>query len=66
MAVQRVLIITNKKKAVMSKNKKNIAKLLGENKEEKARIRTEAVIRDDFKLEALDILSLLCEGEGNG
>ena len=45
----------------MSKAKKNIAQLLAEKKEEKARIRTEAVIRGDFKLEALDILSLLCE-----
>ena len=45
----------------MKRQKKDIAVLLRENKEEKARIRTEAIIREDFKLEALDILSLLCE-----
>jgi vacuolar protein sorting-associated protein IST1 len=61
MAIQRVLIKTNKEKQKMMKDKKSIAKLLSENKEEKARIRTEAVVRGDFKLEALDILSLLCE-----
>ena len=45
----------------MKRQKKDIAALLRDNKEEKARIRTEAIIREDFKLEALDILSLLCE-----
>ncbi len=61
MACQRVKLITNKKTQLMKIQKKDIAKLLGDNKEEKARIRTEAVIREDFKLEAYDILSLLCE-----
>lgn len=47
--------------STVKRQKKDIAALLRDNKEEKARIRTEAIIREDFKLEALDILSLLCE-----
>jgi vacuolar protein sorting-associated protein IST1 len=38
-----------------------IAKLLELGKEEKARIRAEHLIREDFTMEALEIIQLLCE-----
>jgi hypothetical protein len=38
-----------------------IATLLGAGKEEKARIRAEHLIRDDFTIEAYEIIGLLCD-----
>lgn len=61
MATTRIQLITNKETQLIKRQKKEIAKLLAEGKEEKARIRTEHVVRQDFKLEALDVLGLLCE-----
>lgn len=53
----------NKKSALMKQQMREIAKLLSEDppKEEKARIRSEALIRDDVTIEAYEILQLNCE-----
>jgi len=51
MAVHRFQIASNKKAALLKQNKREIASLLSMTplpKEEKARIRAEAVIRDDY------------------
>mmetsp|Transcript_14325 Transcript_14325/g.18094 ORF Transcript_14325/g.18094 Transcript_14325/m.18094 type:complete len:368 (-) Transcript_14325:257-1360(-) len=64
MAVSRFNIASNKKTALMKQQMREIAKLLGERpnpKEEKARIRAEALIRDDGTIEAYEILQLSCE-----
>eukprot|EP00814_Leptocylindrus_danicus_P007529 CAMPEP_0116017280 /NCGR_PEP_ID=MMETSP0321-20121206/7955_1 /TAXON_ID=163516 /ORGANISM="Leptocylindrus danicus var. danicus, Strain B650" /LENGTH=472 /DNA_ID=CAMNT_0003487445 /DNA_START=112 /DNA_END=1530 /DNA_ORIENTATION=- len=64
MAVHRFQIISNKKAALLKQHKREIATLLNSSprpKEEKARIRAEAVIRDDFTVEAYEILQLSCE-----
>jgi vacuolar protein sorting-associated protein IST1 len=64
MANHRLQIATNKKSALMKQQKREIAKLLAEEplpKEEKARIRAEALIRDDNTIEAYEILQLECE-----
>jgi len=63
MAVSRFQIASNKKSALMKQNMREVAKLLAEDppKEEKARIRAEALIRDDNMIEAYDILQLECE-----
>eukprot|EP00979_Chaetoceros_neogracilis_P008471 scaffold1887_cov267-Chaetoceros_neogracile.AAC.4 len=61
MAVSRFNIASNKKTALMKQQMREISKLLAENKEEKARIRAEALIRDDSTLEAYEILQLTCE-----
>lgn len=47
----------------MKQQMREIAKLLAEDppKEEKARIRAEALIRDDGTIEAYEILQLSCE-----
>jgi len=63
MAVSRFNMASNKKTALMKQQMREIAKLLGEDppKEEKARIRAEALIRDDGTIEAYEILQLSCE-----
>lgn len=63
MAVTRFQILSNKKSALMKQQIREIAKLLAEDppKEEKARIKSEALIRDDNTVEAYEILQLNCE-----
>jgi len=61
MAVNRFGILNKKKAALIKVEKKEIARLLKEGKEEKARIKVEHVIRSDFTIEAYEILELLCE-----
>jgi hypothetical protein len=63
MAVSRFQIASNKKSALLKQNMRQVAVLLAEDppKEEKARIKAEALIRDDYMIEAFDILSLSCE-----
>eukprot|EP00573_Skeletonema_grethae_P012789 CAMPEP_0201693118 /NCGR_PEP_ID=MMETSP0578-20130828/5801_1 /ASSEMBLY_ACC=CAM_ASM_000663 /TAXON_ID=267565 /ORGANISM="Skeletonema grethea, Strain CCMP 1804" /LENGTH=330 /DNA_ID=CAMNT_0048178593 /DNA_START=197 /DNA_END=1189 /DNA_ORIENTATION=+ len=63
MAVTRFTIASNKKSALMKQQIREIAKLLAEDppKEEKARIKAEALIRDDDTVEAYEILQLSCE-----
>lgn len=61
MAVSRFSMASNKKTALMKQQMREISKLLAENKEEKARIRAEALIRDDGTIEAYEILQLTCE-----
>jgi len=63
MAVSRFEMAANKKTALMKQQMREISKLLDESppKEEKARIRAEALIRDDGVVEAYEILQLTCE-----
>jgi len=63
MAVSRFEIASGKKSALMKQQMREISKLLDEKppKEEKARIRAEALIRDDGTIEAYEILQLSCE-----
>lgn len=63
MAVSRFQIASNKKAALLKQNMREVAVLLAEDppKEEKARIKAESLIRDDYMIEAFDILSLNCE-----
>mmetsp|Transcript_1114 Transcript_1114/g.2212 ORF Transcript_1114/g.2212 Transcript_1114/m.2212 type:complete len:344 (-) Transcript_1114:3754-4785(-) len=63
MAVSRFGIASNKKSALLKQNMREVAVLLAEDppKEEKARIKAEALIRDDYMIEAYDILSLNCD-----
>jgi len=61
MAVQRIQIANNKKLTSVKHQKKEIANLLGDHKDEKARIKVEHIIRDDFVIEAYELLELLCE-----
>ena len=63
MAISRIQISSNKKAALLKQNMREIAVMLSEDppKEEKAKIRAEALIRDDNLIEAYEILQLECE-----
>eukprot|EP00752_Nemacystus_decipiens_P014734 g13122.t1 len=61
MSIQRLNLLVNKKANHIKISKKEIARLLQDGKEEKARIKVEQVIREDFTIEAYDILELHCE-----
>lgn len=61
MAVHRFEILNNKKTNLIKQEKRTIAQLLADEKEEKARIKVEHVIRQDFTIEAYEILELLCD-----
>ena len=63
MAVTRFSIAANKKSALSKQVTREIAKMLGETppREEKARIKAEALIRDDDTIEAYEILQLTCD-----
>lgn len=63
MAASRIQIASNKKSALLKQNKREIAQLLADDppREEKARIKAEALIRDDNLIEAYEILQLECE-----
>ncbi|KAL7551374.1 hypothetical protein ACHAWF_014573 [Thalassiosira exigua] len=63
MAVTRFQISANKKSALMKQQVREIAVLLADvpPKEEKARIKAEALIRDDNTVEAYELLQLNCE-----
>ena len=72
MSVNRMQIIKNKKLNAIKAQKREVATLLAEGKEEKSRIRVsvddfscdtlqvEGIIREDFTIEAYEILELLC------
>jgi hypothetical protein len=63
MAVSRFQISANKKSALTKQQMREIAVMLSEDppKEEKAKIRAEALIREDNAIEAYEILQLECE-----
>jgi vacuolar protein sorting-associated protein IST1 len=63
MAVSRFQIASNKKSALLKQQMREIAVMLAEDppREEKARIRAEALIREDNAVEAYEILQLSCE-----
>jgi hypothetical protein len=63
MAVTRFSIASNKKSALSKQQCREIAKMLDESppREEKARIKAEALIRDDDTIEAYEILQLTCD-----
>eukprot|EP01031_Cornospumella_fuschlensis_P033820 gene33819-40921_t len=61
MAVQRIQLANNKRTTSVKQQKKAIADLLDGKKEEKACIKVEHIIREDFTTEGYEILELLTE-----
>jgi len=61
MGIQRIQIANNKKVTSVKHQKREISQLLADGKVEKARIKVEHIIRDDFIIEAYEILELLGE-----
>jgi vacuolar protein sorting-associated protein IST1 len=61
MAVQRINIGNNKRSTMAKHQKREVAQLLADHKDEKARIKVEHIIREDFTIEGYEVLELLCE-----
>jgi vacuolar protein sorting-associated protein IST1 len=63
MATSRFQITSNKKAALVKQQMRDVAVMLNEDppKEEKAKIRAEAIIREEHAIEAYEILMLECE-----
>eukprot|EP01038_Epipyxis_sp_PR26KG_P011303 gene11303-15163_t len=61
MAIQRIKISNNKRITSVKHQKREISQLLAEHKDEKAKIKVEHIIRDDFVIEGYEILELYLE-----
>lgn len=61
MAVQRMEMSNNKRTIQVKMMKKEVADLLAAKKDEKARIKVEAVIREDFTIESYEILVIMLD-----
>jgi vacuolar protein sorting-associated protein IST1 len=61
LATTRLKLQKTKKENNVKNGKREIAELLKAGKDESARIRVESIIRDDFVIEAYDIMELFCE-----
>jgi len=61
LAITRVKLQKTKKANLVTNQKREIAELLKTGKDESARIKVEGVIREDFIVEAYEILELFCE-----
>jgi vacuolar protein sorting-associated protein IST1 len=61
MAKTRINMLKNKKKMSLKVQKREIAALLKSEQDESARVKVENIIREDFTLEALDLVLLFCD-----
>ncbi|KAL9644553.1 hypothetical protein ABK040_009417 [Willaertia magna] len=61
MAMTRVSLLKNKKQNSIKVQKRQVAELLQSEKDESARIKVENIIREDYAIEALEILELFCD-----
>lgn len=61
MASQRINVTNNKRTNAAKHAKREIASLLSEHKDEKARIKVEHIVREDFLIESYELLGLMCD-----
>ncbi|KAJ3113554.1 Vacuolar protein sorting-associated protein ist1 [Physocladia obscura] len=61
LAINRLKLIQQKKTAFNQNARREIANLLEQGKNDSARVRVEHIIREDFNIEAMEILELYCE-----
>ncbi|CAG8767548.1 5778_t:CDS:2, partial [Acaulospora morrowiae] len=61
LAINRLKLMQQKKNSLNKEARKEIAALLENKKEESARIRVEGIIREDYYIEAMEMLELYCE-----
>lgn len=54
-------LLRNKKQNLVKVQKRQIADLLQQQKDESARIKVENIIREDYQVESYDILQLFCD-----
>jgi len=61
LAVSRLKLLEKKKTELALKARKEIADYLAENKVERAKIRVEHIIREDYIVEAMEIVEMYCD-----
>ncbi|XP_077144676.1 IST1 homolog isoform X1 [Ranitomeya variabilis] len=61
LAINRLKLLEKKKTEMAMKSRKEIADYLSCRKDERARIRVEHIIREDYMVEAMEILELYCD-----
>nr|XP_057933030.1 IST1 homolog [Doryrhamphus excisus] len=61
LVINRLKHLENKKTELAQKARKEIADYLASGKDERARIRVEHIIREDYLVEAMEILELYCD-----
>jgi len=61
LAVNRLRLLQKKKTEMALKSRTEIADFLSTDKEDRARIKVESIIREDFVVEAYELLEMFCE-----
>uniref|UniRef100_A0A5S6Q0S5 IST1 homolog n=1 Tax=Trichuris muris TaxID=70415 RepID=A0A5S6Q0S5_TRIMR len=61
LAVNRLKLLEKRKTELAQKMRKDIAECISQGKEDRARIRVEHIIREDYSVEALELVEMLCE-----
>ncbi|KAI1889907.1 hypothetical protein AGOR_G00167750 [Albula goreensis] len=61
LVINRLKLLEKKKTELAQKSRKEIADYLSSGKDERARIRVEHIIREDYLVEAMEILELYCD-----
>lgn len=61
LAISRLKLLEKKKTELAQKARKEIADYLSSGKDERARIRVEQIIREDYMVEGMEILELYCD-----
>lgn len=61
MCIQRLRYAQEKQQALAKQDRREVAQLLADGKEQKAHYRVESLINDDIHIELLEILELYCE-----
>lgn len=61
LAISRLKLLEKKKTELAQKARKEISEYLSHGKDERARIRVEQIIREDYLVEAMEILELYCD-----
>ena len=61
LALNRLKLLEKKKAEMAQKGRREIAEYLASGKEERARIRVEHIIREDYMVEAMEMLEMYCD-----
>lgn len=61
LAIERLKLLEKKKTELAQKARKEIADFIGLGKIERAKIRVEYIIREDYMVEALELIEMYCD-----
>ena len=61
LAINRLKLLEKKKTEMALKSRKEIADYIGAGKTERAKIRVEHIIREDYMVEAMEVLEMYCD-----